>query len=56
MDIEAKIVEARAAGSTMRGQLESYEHEITGLKTQMADAELAPEKLTDETPQMEADL
>lgn len=55
-DLGAKLVEARVAGSTMRGQLGTEERQITAPKTQSADAQLALKRPSGETSQTVADL
>lgn len=49
MDMETKLVEAQAGGSTMRVQFAEAKHRLTALKTQVVDACLALEKQTGET-------
>lgn len=47
-DMKVKLVEARAAKSAMRCLLKAAERQATALKVQLADAELALEKLAGE--------
>lgn len=49
-------METRAARRTMRGQITTGEDRITALKTQLADAQLALEKLANELSGTEINL
>lgn len=56
IDLEAKLVETRAAGYTMRSQATAAEDRIKSLKTQLADAQLAFERSANESSWTEGDL
>lgn len=55
-DVEDKLGETRAAGSTMRSQLKAAEPQKTDLKTQLDDEELAVTNLECMTSKTEADF
>lgn len=55
-DKKVKLAEARAAGSTMCGQLEAAKSQITAPEIQLANAEFALKKLANKTFRTEADL
>lgn len=55
-DMEAVLVQTRAAKRTMRGQNLTTENRIKALKTQLVDARLALEKSAHESSKTEADF
>lgn len=55
-NMRARLVKAQAVGGKMRLQLVVAQHRITALKTQLANANLAFEKLSGEMSSTKADL
>lgn len=55
-DLEAKLLEIRAAGRTMRSQISAVEGRIKDLEVMLTDARMALEKLTDKSARTKADL
>lgn len=55
-DMKANPVEIRATRGMMRGQHKVAEHQMLSLETQLADAEVALEKLAGEKSRTESDL
>lgn len=55
-NMDSNLVETRSAGRTMRTQIPAAENQIKNFKKQVANAQLAVEKLADELPKTEANF